>query len=390
MSEPTLLRVWPPEGDAAPDAPYRVLIGGDVLPVEPLVPGPDGDWGALAAGLAPLLDRVDATVANLECPVTARTAARAKIGGSSFRTPPGALGLLTALRVRAVSLANNHVFDYGDDAVADTVALLHEAGIPAPGATARLDAPPEIALVRVGQAARVGVWTACFDLPETAGRRPVGLEPIRPARASAAAAALAEAGATVRIALLHLGLEKHDHPEPADADAARAVAAAGFDVVACCHGHRIQGFEVREGRAGSPPAFVFHGLGSLASGCMYGMPEREGLAVVAGLDAAGRLATVDAVPVFLAEDGRPLLPCPERAEAILARVRTLSAAISDGSFRDAFHAESGGGVLRSQVRDFARAFRRGGLAGVVVKLRQARWKHVVRAWNALIRAIGSR
>lgn len=51
-----------------------------------------------------------------------------------FRAPPSAVEVLTGLGVDAVTLANNHALDYGEEALVDTVLLLDDAGIAHVGA----------------------------------------------------------------------------------------------------------------------------------------------------------------------------------------------------------------------------------------------------------------
>ena len=48
----------------------------------------------------------------------------------TFRARPERMALLQEMGTDLVSLANNHVYDYGPDALLDTAALLDEAGIP--------------------------------------------------------------------------------------------------------------------------------------------------------------------------------------------------------------------------------------------------------------------
>jgi poly-gamma-glutamate synthesis protein (capsule biosynthesis protein) len=92
---------------------------------------------------APLLDPMLVEVArsadlfllNLECCVSERGAPIAEPGKPFFfRAPPAAAERLAELGVAAVTLANNHVLDFGPDALADTIRHLDAAGIAAAGA----------------------------------------------------------------------------------------------------------------------------------------------------------------------------------------------------------------------------------------------------------------
>jgi poly-gamma-glutamate synthesis protein (capsule biosynthesis protein) len=92
---------------------------------------PESFWG----DVLPVLTGADAVLANLECAISSR-------GVPWTRTPkvfhfcavPGAIKVLQAAGIRYVSLANNHVLDYGEEALRDTLELLDNAGITHAGA----------------------------------------------------------------------------------------------------------------------------------------------------------------------------------------------------------------------------------------------------------------
>lgn len=86
-------------------------------------------WGdALAA-----LREADLRIVNLETSVTARGSPWPG-KGIHYRMGPGNIGCLSAARLECCVLANNHVFDWGYDGLAETLRTLDAAGIAAPGA----------------------------------------------------------------------------------------------------------------------------------------------------------------------------------------------------------------------------------------------------------------
>jgi Bacterial capsule synthesis protein PGA_cap len=85
--------------------------------------------------------RADLFLLNLECCISERGSPWPAIGKPFFfRAPPAAVDLLAHLGVSCVTLANNHALDFGPDALADTLALLDEAGMAHVGAGADLQA----------------------------------------------------------------------------------------------------------------------------------------------------------------------------------------------------------------------------------------------------------
>jgi len=91
-----------------------------------------------AAELVDVVHQADLCLLNLECSISARgEPAPGKV--FHFRAPPWATKALTHLGVDCVTLANNHVLDFGQDALLDTLAHLDAAGIQAVGAGSDLE-----------------------------------------------------------------------------------------------------------------------------------------------------------------------------------------------------------------------------------------------------------
>ncbi len=101
----------------------------------PAVP-PQAVWG----DVLPLMLEADRRLINLECVISRRGRPwRPDSKAFHFRTHPRAIECLRAARIDGVTLANNHVLDYGADALSDCLALLDRAGIVHAGAGATLD-----------------------------------------------------------------------------------------------------------------------------------------------------------------------------------------------------------------------------------------------------------
>ncbi len=86
-----------------------------------------GDWRYPFLNIASTTSSADITFANLETTVSSRGH---KIGSEfSFRSDPRALEGLPYAGIDVVSIANNHIWDYADDAFLDTQRHLREVGI---------------------------------------------------------------------------------------------------------------------------------------------------------------------------------------------------------------------------------------------------------------------
>src|SRR5262245_56619887 len=79
----------------------------------------------------------DARIVNLETSVTASEKASPK--GINYRMHPDNLGCLTAARIDVCALANNHVLDWGEAGLVDTLDVLQRAGLHTAGAGRDVD-----------------------------------------------------------------------------------------------------------------------------------------------------------------------------------------------------------------------------------------------------------
>ena len=88
-------------------------------------------WG----NILPLLLEADLRFINLECVISQRGHKwQPEQKAFHFRASPRTIDVLQAARIDAVTLANNHVLDYGPEALLECLTLLDRAGIPHAGA----------------------------------------------------------------------------------------------------------------------------------------------------------------------------------------------------------------------------------------------------------------
>lgn len=373
---PSVLSLW--EAPAS-RARYKIAVGGDILP--PFGAGtPAVDWAAAAARLQ--LDDIDLSFANLECTLECgHLPARKKFGmGSAITAEAGVLQYLRALNCRVAGIANNHIFDFGHEGLIRTRDMLLAHDIRPLGYLAHPADPPQVFIWSPDDRVKVGCW-ACSNFGPAPTKAMGGIEAMSAARAREALVALREAGAQCCIALLHAGLERTNYPDPADAARMQAFVDAGFQVVTACHSHRISGYA--EVSTPDAPAFCFYGLGSVASVVQYTPLESEGILAVLGIDADGRLVSVEARPVALQPDGWGSAAEGEAAEAILRRFTQLSEEIRTGAYRQLFYQEVSKSLVSSQLRDTLRAFQQGGVIGILQKLKRLRSKHFVQLYKKI-------
>ena len=84
-------------------------------------------WPVYPRGIRDVLDAADLALVNLECPFTERGEKLQK--NFNFRARPELVKILQNASVDVVTLANNHLMDYGPDGLTDTIQTLDAAGI---------------------------------------------------------------------------------------------------------------------------------------------------------------------------------------------------------------------------------------------------------------------
>ena len=188
---------------------------------------------------------VDILVANNEFPFTDRgTPTEGKT--YTFRADTDTVSYLHDMGVDVAVLANNHIYDFGEVGLLDTLDTLSEAGIPGIGAGRNLDeasAPlyfivndMKIAVVAATQIERL-------DNPDTKGATDNSAGVFRcwnPEKLYEVVEQAKENSDFV-IAYIHWGTENQAEPDWAQLDQAPKLAEAGADLIIGDHSHGLQG-----------------------------------------------------------------------------------------------------------------------------------------------------
>ncbi|WP_123620089.1 CapA family protein [Halorubrum sp. CSM-61] len=214
--------------------------------------GPEDVWGSTLSRLQGL----DGLVGNLECCVSDR-GTKWPDKGYYFRSDPDfAVPALEAAGASFVSLANNHVLDYGEPALRDTGSHLSDAGIAHAGAGTDRDAALEPATFEAGE-----LTVAAFGLTDQSaefaasesepGTAFATLDPSVSATRSLVEGILDRAEAhdpDLVVASLHWGPNWETEPRPVHERFGRWLIERGVDAVHGHSAHVLQGVEVYEGR----------------------------------------------------------------------------------------------------------------------------------------------
>ena len=252
-----------PTATAAPPVGRSLTISavGDVSLARGVVDKMTANGAAFPFALvAPLIDG-KIGFANLEGPLTERGAPWPK--GYNFRTPPRFASSLTSGRIGVVTLANNHMLDFGIEGLTDTIAALDAASVRHVGAGANaMDAHAPAVVDASGLHV---AFLGCVATPDEGGGfsiRAWEAGPATPGVAICTADAIAtDVAASKRVAdfvvvAIHAGDEYRTTPNATERELAADALAAGADAVIGAHAHVVQPVELRGDQ------LVAYGLGN--------------------------------------------------------------------------------------------------------------------------------
>ena len=284
-------------------------------------------------GILDALGGADIAFVNLESPLTE--------GGEPankdfvFRGPPaGARGLADA-GIDIVTMANNHVLDYGLTGLRDTWDVLRAAGLPQTGSgenegaarTAVILERNGLRIAFLGYVNTPADSVSGFVVEDTKATadRP-GVAWLSP-QAVAEDVAKAKGQADFVVVAFQAGVEYSEAPIALQVDSAHAAIDAGASVVFGHHPHVLQGVETYRG------GVIIYSLGNLVFDFDYvdylypGLPNALTGMLRVELSKEG-VVGCEFVPMIVAEaDGRARVVSGAEAAPVLERMRRLS----DGS-----------------------------------------------------------
>ncbi|MDE2776142.1 MAG: CapA family protein [Chloroflexota bacterium] len=324
------------------------------------------------AAVSALLQSADIAFGNLETPVSERGTPIDK--WINMRMPPALLSGVVDMGFDIVTLANNHMWDFGEVAFFDTLRHLSEQGLPCVGAGADLDAAwrPEyipvgaITVAFLGAASTLGPGSAAaagrpgvapiqvsesYHLDPPASLEQPGSAPYVFTRAwqedvdrAAAAIEAARAEADFVVLALHWGVPPFWRPRFQDGladyqiEVGHALIEAGADVIVGHHPHSLQAVEVHRGKP------IFYSLGNFVfhhnRGPVHETPVSRNAPYSVNVDRRNRewsetvialadlsdpgAARYSLQPALLDGDGNPRLLSGDEARAVIERLDALS------------------------------------------------------------------
>lgn len=263
------------------------------------------------------LRRSDITVGNLEAPLTGRGT---EFTGKKYRfkvSPKAAAALRTA-GFSVVTLANNHIMDFGETGLRETMKNLASEKILHAGAGENLSAARRPALIeRKGKKIAFLAYSLTQPLEYFAGENRAGTAPGY-ARFFREDIRQAKSAADYVVVSFHWGAELAVFPKSYQVDAARRAIDAGADLIIGHHPHVLQGVERYRG------GLILYSLGNYAFGSMSSHADAS---VIARITLDGAVREAEFIPLNVLNSQVRFRPSPlrgARARAVICRLNDLS------------------------------------------------------------------
>ena len=247
--------------------PWTLLAGGDVLLDLTEPEGVDP-----FTKVEPSLSSADVAIVNLEMAITERGEPYDK--EFVFRAPGSAALTLAGAGIDVVSLANNHILDFGSVGLEDTISVLDEVGILRPGAGANNAEAYAPRVLVLDNEIRVAFVSASAIIPGgfSAGAERPGIADAKWAIPRVLAAVRAAAsGNDVVVVSIHWGVERATCPSQDQRGLAQQLIEAGANLILGHHPHVLQPIETFD------RTVIAYSLGNFAWHPRYGITGDTGV-----------------------------------------------------------------------------------------------------------------
>jgi poly-gamma-glutamate synthesis protein (capsule biosynthesis protein) len=320
------------------------------------------------------LNSADFLYGNLETMITSERRYEGFAAPGLYYTDPPVSICLANANFKAVSLAHNHLYDFGSEAVGLTIRLLEREGIKYHGVgqdynLARIPLEFEINGLKFGMVNYCNASTA-IDLKHRYVACPIKSEIIKQD-----VTALATKVDFV-IVTLHDGT--CSYPSPKQREWSKLAIDCGAKLVIGHHSHLINGIEEYK------DGLIAYGLGDFLA-WFDDKKSRNSFILDCIFNSDGTME-YQAVPVWLNEDFQIELAEGAKKDEINSELKILNEKLRLGKSDDEYWKQMKKSFLGTQYRDFMRSFRGEGVAAIIRKFKKIRLSHVKLLINSIFRS----
>jgi poly-gamma-glutamate capsule biosynthesis protein CapA/YwtB (metallophosphatase superfamily) len=287
---------------------------------------PEVVWG----DVLPHLAQADLRIVNLECALTTNLQQWTRTEKMfHFRADPEAVRVLQGARIDACALANNHILDYQEQGLLDTLRVLDASGIRHAGAGVNAEeaAVPAIIAVQGASPCRVALLSFTDNEPDFAAtaKHPgtnyleISLDEATLTRIANNIAQARAQGADLVVFSNHWGANFVERPSAEFRSFARRVIELGADIYHGHSAHICQGIEIYQGKT------ILYDTGNFIDDyAIHPLLRNDRSCLFKLMFEHGKLLRIELLPVSL-NVARVALARGKELDAICARMEMLCA-----------------------------------------------------------------
>lgn len=321
----------------------NILITGDYCPIgRNKTTIERGDYSSFFGNFKEVINSADYAITNLESPITSSTNGILK-SGPNIKGPINGVKPLKEIGFNLTTLANNHILDYDQKGVEDTIASCKKEQIDTVGAGHNLSSARSVFYKEIKGKKFAFINLAenefCAATDTSFGANPLHLinnhNDILEAKKKA----------DYVIVIAHGGREHYQLPTPSVRERYRFFIDSGADVVVAHHPHCYGGYETHNGKK------IFYSLGNFIFDYKPKYQKghwTEGMAVILKFSEIG--IDFKLVPFFQGRSHNPNLELMEGndKQAFEAKIKELNTIISD----DTLFFQSWNTYITTQIKSY--------------------------------------
>lgn len=224
-----------------PDQVQNIVITGDMCPLTSAAFGlRNGSEDSYDKSIQTLLKN-SVAITNLECPLTLASDKTSKTG-PCLKGHPSYSDVIASIGMNIISLANNHIYDFGESGLLDTIENCKRSGLDTIGAGENLSEAGNANYVSIGDS-QIAFLAGAENEFGIADKDSSGACPIDPL-VDTKRVQEAKNNADIVIYIYHGGNEYFEYPNPWMKKYCRYLIEIGADAVICHHSHVMSGVEI--------------------------------------------------------------------------------------------------------------------------------------------------
>tara|TARA_B110000305_G_C19415977_1_gene628019 strand:+ start:166 stop:1293 length:1128 start_codon:yes stop_codon:yes gene_type:complete len=232
----------------------KILVTGDFCPInrnESLID--NCDFSNLFNDFLPLISKSDLSITNLECPLIDK-GDKIKKTGPNLKAKTNAIKALVYADFNLVTLANNHIMDYGSKGLKSTIQTCKKHSIDTVGAGEN-HSQAKKTFYKIIDNLKIAVINFCENEWSTTQNELPGTNPLNPI-SNHNQIKEAKLNADYVFVIVHGGHEHYQLPSPRMTETYRFFIDSGADSVIGHHTHCVSGYEIYNNKP------IFYSLGN--------------------------------------------------------------------------------------------------------------------------------